>query len=179
MKKTDLIQKVKERFQNLPQDVEVVVKYKGEMFSERPEVLNFADILKYISMKKLYALLKGEIIQEEQQLCGNTEYQFLNCRVEAPIDMMSLAYHTTKNDDEFFLHKWESGNGFNKANRAIVVVPAQMSLIEAKVYVNNLCETYDIPDCHVLIQSLDYPVFQGMRDRNSPQPEWNSIKVYS
>jgi hypothetical protein len=176
MKKTDLIQKAKERFSNLPQDVAVVVKYKGELFSERPKVLSFNRILEIISMEKLYALVKGEIIQEQQELCKNPEYQFLTCRVEAPIDIISLAYNTRKNDDEFFLEKWEAGNGWTKSHRAVVAVPAELSLIEAKVFVNDLCETYNIPDCHVLIQSLDYPIFEGKRYRDTPQPDWKNIK---
>lgn len=169
MKKTDLIQKAKERFQHLPQDVAVVVKYKGEMFSEKPEYLSFPNVLKYISMATLYALVKGEIIQEQQELCGNPKFQFMTCRVEAAIDMMALAYFTRKNDDDFFLEKWEAGMGFSQ-HTALVAVPAEMSLLEVKVFVNDLCATYDIPDCHILIQSLDYPVFQGYRDRDSPQP---------
>jgi len=175
MKKTDLIQKAKERFQNLSQDVAVVVKYKGELFSERPEVLSFPNILKYMTMEKLYALVKGEIVQEQQELCENGKYQFLTCRVEAPIDMMSLAYHTSKNDDDFFLEKFEAGNGWLKAHRAVVVVPAILSLVDAKVFVNDLCETYNIGDCHILIQSLDYPIFEGKRDRDTPQPDWKAI----
>ena len=65
---------------------------------------------------------------------------------------------------------FQQSHCWNTANKGKVAVPSHLSLIQVKELMWKLADKYNIPDVHVLIQSLDYPVFEGRRDRDSPQP---------
>ena len=176
MKKTDLIQKAKERFSNLPQDVAVVLRYKdGGLMRIVPQHLDEPRIMEKLKMRGAYAMVYGEIIQEEQELCGNPEYQFMTARVEAAVDVFRLGVVCNDNNYDVFIEEFKAGNGWDKPHTAKLAVPANMSLIEVKEHLNEICEKHNIPDCHILIQSIDYPVFEGHRDRDTPQPDWKKI----
>lgn len=171
MKKADLIQKAKERFSNLPQDVAVVVKYKGDLVSVLPEQLDYPKVMERLTMKGAYAFVYGEIVKEEQTLAGNPEFQILTCRIEAQIDLFSLAYKMEKKDQDFFVIDFKAAQGFPYDHTAQIAVPSKMSLIEVKKWLYDFSKENRLYNNHILIQSLDYPVFQGNRDRYSPQPE--------
>jgi hypothetical protein len=171
MKKTELIKKAKERFSNLPQDVAVVVKYKGDLVSVLPIHFDYPNVMNQLKMKGAYAFVYGEIVQEEQTLCGNTEFQTLTCRVEAQIDLFTMAAEMMKQDQDFFVIDFKASEGFPYDHKAQIAVPSNMSLVEVKKWLYDFSNQNDLYDNHILIQSLDYPIFQGRRDRNSPQPQ--------
>ena len=170
MKKTELIQKITERFSNLPQNVEVVVVYKGEKHSIRPEVLCYEYFSKNNTIEQIKPFFYGEIVEEQQELCGNPEYQFLTFRAEAPCDFFRFAFYCNENDEDVFFDSYQQGHSWHQSHRGRVAVPSNLSLIQVKELMWDIADKYNIPDAHVLIQSLDYPVFEGMRDRYSPQP---------
>jgi len=176
MKKADLIQKTKERFSNLPQDVAVVVSYKGVKHRMCPQEMDYKYFSERNTIEDIKPFYYGEIVQEEQQLCPRPEYQYLTFRFEAGIDAYSLAYHTQKDFDCLIgITKIEMGNGFSVSNTGVMYAPSHLTLPQIKLLVNEICEENNILDCHILIQSIDYPIFEGLRDRDTPQPDWKSI----
>ncbi len=168
MKKTDLIQKAVERFSILPQDVAVVLRYKGEMFSIVPNYLHSKNIIENLKLKKAYAMVYGEIIQEEQELCKNTNLQYMTARAEAPVDVFCIG--SVSYEYDVYVEEFKAGNGWDVGHMVKFAVPSNMSLIEVKEHLIKICDKHEIYDCHILIQSLDYPIFEGMRDRDTPQP---------
>ena len=172
MKRTDLIKKTIERLSNLPQDVAVVVNYKGKKYSIVPEYLNNPVMLKNLTMNEIKPILFGEIVEEQQELCkSNPRYQFFTFRAEAGIDVWSLAYKCSKNDEQIEFFSFELADGHIwEGYYGKIFAPAQMTLIEVKLLMWEIAEKYKISDVHVLIQSLDYPIFEGLRDRCSPNP---------
>lgn len=173
MKKTELIQKAVERFSNLPQDVAVVLRYKGEMFSIVPNYLDSKRIIEGMKMKKAYAMVYGEIIQEEQELCKNPNLQYMTARAEAPVDLFRIG--SVSFDYDVYIEEFKAGNGWDVGHKVKLAVPSNMSLVEIKEHLANICDKHDIYNCHILIQSVDYPVFEGMRDRDTPQPNWKEF----
>lgn len=170
MKKETLVQKIKERFSNLPQDVAVVVTYKEKKYSTRPEVFGWEKHIKNTTIEQLKPFYYGEIIEEQQELCGNPEFQFLTFRAEAPCDFFRFAFYCSENKEDVIFDSFQQAHSWNKSHRGRVAVPSHLSLIQVKELMWELADKYNIPDTHVLIQSLDYPVFEGHRDRYSPQP---------
>lgn len=170
MKKETLIQKINERFSNLPQDVAVVVNYKGKKYSDCPDRFTNNEIVSWITVERLKPFYYGEIIEEQQELCGNTEFQFLTFRAEAPCDFFRFAFHCSENQEDIMFDSFQQAHSWETSHRGKVAVPSNMSLIQVKELMWELADKYNIPDVHILIQSLDYPVFEGHRDRDSPQP---------
>jgi len=170
MKKETLIQKISNRFSNLPQDITIVVIYKGEKYSMRPcDVEN-----KYFSERNTVEEIKpfyyGEIVEEQQELCGNPAYQFLTFRAEAPCDFFRFAFYCSENDEDIMFDSFQQAQSWDYSHKGRLCAPSHLSLIQVKELMLELADKHNIPDVHVLIQSLDYPVFEGHRDRNSPQP---------
>jgi hypothetical protein len=170
MKKETLIQKIKERFSNLPQDVAVVVIYKGEKHSICPNRFEEEWFINRTTIEKIKPFFYGEIVEQKQELCQNPEYQYLTFRAEAACDAWAFAYHLNKNNENIMLLSFQLGESVFGFNTGKLYAPSNMSLIQVKELMWELADKYEIYDAHVLIQSLDYPVFEGHRDRNSPQP---------
>jgi hypothetical protein len=103
-------------------------------------------------------------------LCGNPAYQFLTFRAEAPCDFFRFAFHCSENDEIVMFDSFQQAHSWDYTHKGRVCVPSHLSLIQVKELMWELADKYNIPDVHVLIQSLDYPVFEGHRDRDSPQP---------
>jgi hypothetical protein len=175
MKKETLIQKITNRFSNLPQDVAVVVIYKGQKHSVRPEVFSYERYISKTTIEQIKPFYYGEIVEEKQELCGNTAYQFLTFRAEAPCDFFRFAYHCSENQEDVMFDSFQQGQSWHQSHRGRVAVPSHLSLIQVKELMWELADKYNIPDAHILIQSLDYPVFEGHRDRDSPQPKENNL----
>ena len=170
MKKETLIQKISNRFSNLPQDVTVVVIYKGEKYSMRPCDVDNKYFAERNTVEEIKPFYYGEIVEEQQELCPNPAYQYLTFRAEAACDAWAFAYHLNKNDEDIMFLSFQLGKSVFGHNIGKLYAPSHLSLIQVKELMWELADKYNIPDVHVLIQSLDYPVFDGMRDRNSPQP---------
>jgi hypothetical protein len=170
MKKETLIQKIKERFSNLPQDVAVVVIYKGKKHSMEPSDLDNKYFAERNTIDEIKPFFYGEIVEEKQELCPNPNYQFLTFRAEAAIDAWSFGFHLAQNFKDIQLVSFEVENGVFGNKTGKLCAPSNLSLIEVKQMMWDFADEYEIYDTHVLIQSLDYPVFEGHRDRNSPQP---------
>ena len=170
MKKETLIQKINDRFSNLTQDVAVVVIYKGKKYSMCPDRLQHKGFINRVFIDEIRPFYYGEIVEEQQELCPNPEYQHLTFRAEAPCDAWAFAYHLNKNFEDIQVLSFEVGKSVFGHNTGKLYAPSHLSLIQVKELMWELADKYNIPDVHVLIQSLDYPVFEGHRDRNSPQP---------
>ena len=170
MKKETLIQKINERFSNLPQDVAVVVIYKGKKYSACPDRFQHQGFINRTTIDELKPFYYGEIVEEQQELCPNTAYQYLTFRAEAACDGWAFAYHLNKNNEDIMFVSFNLGETNYGENTGKLYAPSHLSLIQIKELMWELADKYEIYDAHVLIQSLDYPVFEGHRDRNSPQP---------
>jgi hypothetical protein len=170
MKKETLIQKIKDRFSNLPQDVAVVVIYKGKKHSMCPQVFSYERFISGITVEQIKPFYYGEIVEEQQELCGNPNFQFLTFRAEAPCDFFRFAFHCSENQEDVMFDSFQQAHSWDYSHKGRVCVPSHLSLIQVKELMWELADKYNIPDVHILIQSLDYPVFEGHRDRNSPQP---------
>lgn len=170
MKKEILIGAIKERFSNLPQDIAVVVVYKTKKYSIRPEELNFKNFIKNYTVKELNPFYYGEIVEEQKELCENPEFQYLTFRAEAPCDFFRFAFYCSENKEDIMFDNFQQSDSWYKSHRGRLAAPSELSLIEVKKMMWVIAKKYNIPDVHVLIQSLDYPVFSGLRDRYSPNP---------
>lgn len=170
MKKETLIEAIKERFYNLPQDIAVVVGYKTKKYSIRPEQLEYKNFINVFTVNELKPFYHGEIIGEQKELCANPEFQYFTFRAEAPCDFFRFAFHCSENDEDIMFDNFQQSDSWDKSHKGRLAAPSELSLIEVKKMMWAIAEKYNIPDTHVLIQSLDYPVFSGLRDRNSPNP---------
>jgi len=170
MKKETLIQKINDRFSNLPQDVTVVVIYKGEKYSTSPDILLDKSFANRVTVEEIKPFYYGEIVEEQQELCGNPAYQFLTFRPEALCDVFRFAFHCSENDEDIIFDSFQQASKFPYSHKGRLCAPSHLSLIQVKELMWELADKHNIPDVHILIQSLDYPVFEGHRDRNSPQP---------
>jgi hypothetical protein len=170
MKKETLIQKINNRFSNLPQDVAVVVIYKGKKYSICPDRFQEEWFINRTTIDVIKPFYYGEIVEEKQELCPNPEYQYLTFRAEAACDAWGFAYHLNKNNEDIMLLSFQVGESVFGFNTGKLYAPFHLSLVQVKELMWELADKYEIHDAHVLIQSLDYPVFEGQRDRNSPQP---------
>lgn len=170
MKKETLIKKINERFSNLPQDVAVVVTYKGKKYSACPDRFQHEGFVNRTTIDEIRPFYYGEIVEEQQELCPNSSFQFLTFRAEAPCDIFRFAYYCSENQEDIMFDNFQQSHSWEQANRGRLAAPAHLSLPQIKLLMWELADKYNIPDVHVLIQSLDYPVFEGRRDRNSPQP---------
>ena len=176
MKKIDLIKKTIERLSNLPQDIAIVVNYRGEKHSIVPEELNYPLCVKNLTVNEIKPFLFGEIVEEQQEICkSNPKYQFFTFRAEAGIDAWSLAYKCSENYEPIRFHSFQLANEPFGENYGKILAPTNMTLIEVKSLMWEIAEKYKISDVHVLIQSLDYPIFEGLRDRDSPNPLRSSL----
>ena len=170
MKKAYLIQKTKERFSNLPQDVAVVVNCYGKKHAITPAMFDMPRQMENFTINQIKPFFYGEIVEEQQELCGNPEYQFLTFRAEAPIDIWSFAYYCSMNFEEIMFDSVKASNSIYQSHRGKLAAPSNLSLTEVKSLMWDIADKYNLGDVHVLIQSLDYPVFEGLRDRDTPQP---------
>jgi hypothetical protein len=170
MKKETLIQKINDRFSNLPQDVSVVVIYKGQKHSMCPQVFSYEKFLENITVEQIKPFYYGEIVEEKQELCGNPKFQFLTFRPEASCDFFRFAFHCSENNEDIIFDSFQQGNGWTESHKGKLCAPSHLSLTKVKELMWKIADKYNIPDVHILIQSLDYPVFEGRRDRDSPQP---------
>jgi hypothetical protein len=177
MKKQDIIQNIVNRFSNLPQDVSVVVTYKGEKYSILPYKFQYKSFFDYFTIEKLKPFMCGEIIEEQKELCGNPEFQFLTFRAEAPCDFFRFAFHCSENNEDIMFDSFQQSHSWEQSHKGKLAAPSHLSLIQIKELMWELADKYNIPDTHILIQSLDYPIFNGKRDRNSPQPIQNNLVV--
>jgi hypothetical protein len=177
MKKIDIIKKTIERISNLPKDVAVVVYYKGKKHSLIPEYYNEPSEFKNLTMDEIKPFLFGEIVEEQQEICeSNPKYQFFTFRAEAGIDAWSLAHKCSEHYEQIQFHSFQlTDEPLLGGNYGKIFAPAQMTLIEVKLLMWEIAEKYKISDVHVLIQSLDYPIFEGLRDRDSPNPLRSSL----
>ena len=172
MNKSDLIKKTIERLSNLPQDIAIVVNYNGEKHSIIPQSLSYPLYVKNLTINEIKPFLIGEIVKEQQELCeSNPKYQFLTFRAEAPIDAWSFAHMCSKNREQIQFHSFQLGDiPYFDGNYGKILAPTNMTLIEVKSLMWEIAEKYKLYDVHVLIQSVDYPIFEGFRDRDSPNP---------
>lgn len=178
MKKTELIQKIQERFQSYDQNVAVVVEYKGVKYSEAPRFFGYKGFQSQ-TIQNLKPFLYGEIVEEKQSICKNPAFQYLTFRSEAAIDTYRLAAAAAEDEKCLIgITKFEMGQTWSDSNTGVMYAPSHLTLPQIKLLVNEYCENYNIPDAHILIQSLDYPVFDGLRDRQSPQPNWLKLAGY-
>ena len=168
MKKETLVQKIKQRFSNLPQDIAVVVIYKGKKYSICPDRFEGNLVLDRLTVEQIKPFYYGEIIEQQQELCGNPQYQFLTFRAEAPCDFFRFAFHCSENQEEIMFDSFQQAHTWNESHKGKLVAPSNLSLSEIKELMWKIADKYNILDSHVLIQTLDYPVFCGMRGRDTP-----------
>lgn len=170
MKRTELIQKTKERLSILPQEVAVVVNYKGKKHSIIPYEFNNPIILKRLTMNDIRPFLNGEIVEEQKEIWTESpDRQFFTFRAEAAIDAWSFANKCSENFENIQFHTFTIGEKpLFDDNFGKICAPSNLSLIEVKTSMWELAHKYEIADVHVLIESLDYPIFEGLRDRDSP-----------
>jgi len=158
-----------ERFKEMPQDVAVVLNYNQKMHVIVPNELERR--IDGMSDKEIEILVDGVIVEEEQLLLADGEHQVLNFRAETSIDVFSLGLALLKDDSKYAIVKMDalSTEVFYGVVGSLVA-PAMMSLVEIKEDLQWICFEHKVYNCHVLIESLDFPVFKGMRDRESPNP---------
>ena len=169
MKKETLVQKIRERFSNYQKDIAVVVDYKGTTSATCPMHIN-GRFFEEKTIEQIKPFYYGEIIEEKQELCGNPEFQYLTYRAECANDIFNFGYHCYKNQEDIMFDSFNNSEGIFVSITGRLVAPSNLSLIEVKELMWKIVEKYNIPDVHILIQSVDYPVFCGLRDRNSPNP---------
>lgn len=175
MTKQELFTQIQNRFPvNIQNEVAIVVSYKGKLYSMPSHKLewDFSIADKRFTVAQLMPFLKGEEVQEEKTIDPRSNYhQLLTFRAEAPIDVFRLMTSLAEEDlmGQYGIEKYEEGD-IHMGHLGTMYVPASLSLIEVKKQLWDVALKNKVLDCHVLIQSLDYPIFNRLRDRDSPQP---------
>ena len=154
-------------------------------------ILTTKQLSKIISVVK--AILKGTEIQDGPilQIVENNKtipYYSATMRLECEIDFQRIMgvvaelnqWYLDKDKgymilvDEYKGQRTTMGSAFAKLS-----IHSDLTINDIKAILLN----YELPDCHVAIQSLDYAQFDGLRDRSSQYPsdelveKWGAKKL--
>ena len=174
MNKQQLFNQIQNRFPvNIQTEVAIVVSYKGKLCSMPSHMLewDFSIADKRLTVAQLMPFLKGEVVQEEKTIHPKSDrHQLLTFRSEAPIDVFKLMVALDEADlmGKYGLETFTEGDKYG--HMGMLYAPVELSLIQIKRQLWDIALPVRELDCHVLIQSLDYPIFKTLRDRDSPQP---------
>jgi hypothetical protein len=174
MTKQKLFTQIQNRFPvNIKSEVAIVVSYKGKLYCMPSHKLewDFSIADKRFTVAQLMPFLKGEVVLEEKTIDPNSDrHQLLTFRAEAPIDVHRLMIALNEEDINIGLQNFSYGDIYG--HMGMLYAPAELSLIQIKQQLWDIVQKHNVDDPHVLIQSLDYPIFKTLRDRDSPQPQF-------
>jgi hypothetical protein len=145
--------------------------------------------------KSMENMLNGEEVKDgivlQKYKDANTKpmeisYYQATMRIEAAIDFqIALGYfakinkHLTDNDKYafFFIDKYETHKmkSVMYDDTCTVSIHKDFDINDVKAI---MCNISDLDDAHIMIQSLDYAQFKGVRDRNSHYPEYDLIEKW-
>lgn len=146
-------------------------------------------------IKSIQNMLNGEEVKDgivlQKYKDANTKskeipYYQATMRIEAAIDFqIALGYfakinkHLTDMDKHafIFIDKYETHKmkGCMYDDTCIVSIHKDFDINDVKAI---MCNISDLDDAHIMIQSLDYAQFKGVRDRDSHYPEYDLIEKW-
>jgi len=141
--------------------------------------------LKINKLRELLPLLQSvvygrtvEVTDEDKELCERNKFTLINGRIEAGIyDLTPVLQRFNKINSMMgnivYLKSYnERTSNMGSDTFELWLDESKMDLLSLKKELYKLRKEKKI-DIHVLVGSLDYSQFQGLRDRNSPQPKTN------
>jgi hypothetical protein len=168
MNKQQLIDQIKNRFSvNAKTDVAPVVSYKGKLYTMCLYDLreDFRNLKDEYTVDQLIPFLKGEEVQEVKAI-DPKDSRFQSFTFRSDTQIFNLLTILRNEQPKMGLETYTLGE---LEATGTIYAPAELSLIQVKEILIGINEAHNLYN-EIFCQTIDYPIFEGLRDRYAPMP---------